>query len=204
VGRKFADADLGGELLHDMPDKLFRYRFAPNLAGAAYTPKETTGIDSGRRRPSIHKPGHPIWNRDGSNVTGLPAEVHNCPMPFALLKMANGQYRQLVPPKPAGEQKCQKCPTTFTLHLPAIGCLPQSLPCPAVNQLPILTPSFLTPFTRRIPAAAARNNTNPRILRSRVAKRTMSCAGISIGTRRSRCGTASLAPMSLSVRGTIC
>ena len=31
VGRKFADANLGGELLNDMPNELFRYRFAPKL-----------------------------------------------------------------------------------------------------------------------------------------------------------------------------
>ena len=30
VGCKFADANFGGELLHDMPDELFRYSFAPN------------------------------------------------------------------------------------------------------------------------------------------------------------------------------
>ena len=90
---EFANANLGGELLDDVPDQLFRHIFAPNLAGAAYTPKETTGIDSGLRRLFIHKPGHPIWNRDGSNMPSLPAEVNNCPMPFALLKMANGQYR---------------------------------------------------------------------------------------------------------------
>jgi hypothetical protein len=49
-------------------------------------------------------------------------------MAFALLKMANSQHRQLVPSKSAGEQKCKKCPITFTLHLPAVGRLPQSLP----------------------------------------------------------------------------
>src|SRR5215475_6014662 len=127
-GREFANANLGGELLDDVPDQLFRHSFAPNLAGAAYTPKETTGLDSSRRRPVIQKPGHPVRNWDGSNVTSLPAEVHNCPMPLALLKMANGQHRQLMPPKPAGEQKCKKRPITFTLHLPGVGRLPQSLP----------------------------------------------------------------------------
>ena len=31
VGGKFADANFGGELLHDMPDELFRYSFGPKL-----------------------------------------------------------------------------------------------------------------------------------------------------------------------------
>jgi hypothetical protein len=33
-----------------------------------------------------------------------------------------------VPSKAAGEQKCQKRPITFTLHLPAVWRLPQGLP----------------------------------------------------------------------------
>ena len=43
VRRKFAHANLGGELLDDVPDQLFRHSFAPNLAGTAHTAKETTG-----------------------------------------------------------------------------------------------------------------------------------------------------------------
>jgi hypothetical protein len=34
-------------------------------------------------------------------MTCLAAEVHDRPMPFALLKMANCQRRQLVPPQAA-------------------------------------------------------------------------------------------------------
>jgi len=43
-------------------------------------------------------------NGNGSNVTSLPAQVYNCPMPFALLKMATSQGREFVAPKSAGEQ----------------------------------------------------------------------------------------------------
>src|ERR1700724_3995 len=34
VRREFANANLGGELLNDVPDQLFRHSFAPHLAGA--------------------------------------------------------------------------------------------------------------------------------------------------------------------------
>ena len=40
VRREFANANLGGELLDDVPDQLFRHSFAPHLAGAAHTPKD--------------------------------------------------------------------------------------------------------------------------------------------------------------------
>lgn len=36
VGRKFADANPGGELLYDMPDELFRHSFAPDSTGATH------------------------------------------------------------------------------------------------------------------------------------------------------------------------
>src|ERR1700754_1413669 len=64
VRRELANTNLGGELLDDVPDELFRHSFAPNLPGAAYTPKEITGIDSGRRRPVIQQPGYPFRNWD--------------------------------------------------------------------------------------------------------------------------------------------
>jgi len=70
--REFANADLGGELLDDVPDQLFRHSVAPYLAGAAHTPKETTGLDYSRRGPVIQKASYPIWDGDGSNVTSLP------------------------------------------------------------------------------------------------------------------------------------
>jgi hypothetical protein len=50
---EFTDANFGSELLDDVPDKLFRYRFAPNFAGAAHAPKETARLDFSRRRPFI-------------------------------------------------------------------------------------------------------------------------------------------------------
>lgn len=59
VRREFANADLGGELFDDVPDQLFRHSFAPNLAGAAHTPKETTGLDSSRRGPVVQEAGYP-------------------------------------------------------------------------------------------------------------------------------------------------
>ncbi len=125
---EFANANLRGEFLYNMPDQLFRHGFAPNVAGTTYAPKETTSIDSSRRGPVIQKAGYPIRDGNGSNVTSFPAEVHNCPVPFTLLKMADSQHCQFVPAKPAGKQKGKKRPITFTLHLPAVGRLPQSLP----------------------------------------------------------------------------
>jgi hypothetical protein len=40
VGRKFANANLGGELLDDMPDEFLRDSFAPNSTCAAHPPEK--------------------------------------------------------------------------------------------------------------------------------------------------------------------
>ena len=40
VRREFANANLGGELLDDVPDELFRYSFAPSSTGATHTPEK--------------------------------------------------------------------------------------------------------------------------------------------------------------------
>jgi hypothetical protein len=84
VGRKFADADLGGEFLHDMPDELFRYRFAPNSACATHPPEKAARGNSCNPCPVIQKAMHPIRDGNGPNVTTLSAQVHDCPMLFAL------------------------------------------------------------------------------------------------------------------------
>ena len=89
VRREFADANLGGKLLDDVPDQLFRNSFAPDISGAAHAPKETTGVDSSRRCPVIHKAMHPIRNGNGSNVTTFAAQVYD--LPNALRAAGDGQ-----------------------------------------------------------------------------------------------------------------
>jgi hypothetical protein len=128
VRRQFANADLRGELLFDVPNDLFRHSFAPNPSGAAYTPEETTSLDFSRRCQGIQKTGHPPGNRDGSNVTGLPTEVNNSPMPFALLKMVNGQHRQFVAATARRRAKAQEAPDPVYPSSAAVGRLPQSVP----------------------------------------------------------------------------
>ena len=99
------DANFGGELLHDMPDELFRYSFAPNSTCATHPPEKAARVNSGRLCPLIQKAMHPIRDGNGPNVTTLSAQVHDCPMPFALLEMAHAQVGELVAPESAGKQE---------------------------------------------------------------------------------------------------
>src|SRR5215475_9146548 len=70
---------------------------------------------------------HPIRDRNGPNVTALSAEVYDCPMLFALLKMVNGQAGEFVPTKSAREQQSQHCPVPLALHLLLVRSLPERL-----------------------------------------------------------------------------
>lgn len=70
---------------------------------------------------------HPIRDGNSPNVTTLSAEVHDCPMSFSLLKMANGQAGEFVPTESASEQQRQECPITLALHLLVVRCLPECL-----------------------------------------------------------------------------
>ena len=153
VGRKFADADLAGELLDDMPDELFRYSFAPNSTCATHPPEKATRANSGRRCPVIQQAMHPIRDGNGSNVTTLSPQVHDCPMPFALLKVAQGQLASSCRRSPQASSRASSARSRLPLICSGLGACQSACPCSAVNQLPSLTPSFFTPLTRRIPAA---------------------------------------------------
>jgi len=104
VGREFANANLGGELLDDMPDELFRYSFAPNSTGTTHTPEKAAPVNSGGFCPIIQQAMHPVRNRNRSNVTSLSAQVNDCPMTFALLKVADSQAGEFMATESASEQ----------------------------------------------------------------------------------------------------
>jgi hypothetical protein len=51
--REFADANLSGEFLDDVPDQFFRYSFTPNSARAAHPPEKAAHVNYGGGRPVI-------------------------------------------------------------------------------------------------------------------------------------------------------
>ena len=104
VRRELRDADLGGKLLDDVPDEFLRHPFAPNFARAAHAAKEAAAGNSSGFHPVVQETMDPIRDGDRSNVPGLPTQVYDCPMPFALLEMANSQPGEFVPTEPASKQ----------------------------------------------------------------------------------------------------
>src|SRR5215469_9699285 len=70
----------------------------------------------------------PIRDWNGSNVASFSAQVHDCPLPLALLKVVDGQTGYFVATQSAGEQYRQERPIPFALDPLAIRCLPEYLP----------------------------------------------------------------------------
>ena len=121
-------ANLGGELLDDMPDELFRYGFAPSSTGATHTPEEASPRQFRRplsSRPAGHapNPGREWFERDQPFRSGLR-------LPNALRAAAGGRKsdRRVRAPESTGQQEGKQCPITFALELLAVWCLPECLP----------------------------------------------------------------------------
>jgi hypothetical protein len=113
---EFRDADLCGEFLNDVPDKLFCYSVAPGSASAADTTEEMPRFDTRSLRPFAQLRIHPIWNGNGENVASLSSQIHNCPMPFALLQMVESQRGKLATTKSAGKHQGEQVPIPFALQ----------------------------------------------------------------------------------------
>jgi hypothetical protein len=108
---EFGDANLGGKLLDPVPDQLFRYSFAPSSAGAVYPPEKLPGVDGLRFCPFVYFGVHPIWHGNGSNMTGLASEIHDCTVSFALLEMIECQLGEFVAAESACKQEGKQRPS---------------------------------------------------------------------------------------------
>jgi hypothetical protein len=143
----------GGVLFHYVPDYSFGHTVAPVLARAADTSEYPAGGQIGRGTPDIHGGLHPLWHRHGPDMPTLADEVDYGPVLFALLEMPEIQVSQFSPSEPASKQDRKDRSVSLTLYRIPVRRLPQPASPSAVSHFPSLTPSFLTLFTRRMPAA---------------------------------------------------
>jgi hypothetical protein len=89
---------------------------------------------------------HPIGNGNGPDVTSLSAQVYDCPVPFALLKVAEVSRASSWRRSPQASNRARSARSRLPLTCSRSGDCRSACPCSAVNQLPSLTPSFFTPF----------------------------------------------------------
>lgn len=86
VRREFVNANLGCELLDDMPDEL-SVTASPQALPALLTRRKSfpASIPADFVQSSSTPCTQSARDRNGSNVTSSSAQVHDCPMPLALL-----------------------------------------------------------------------------------------------------------------------
>ena len=102
---ELGNANPGGELLYDVPDELFRNSLSPCSTGATHTPEKLAPVNSGRLCPFVQQAMHPIRDGNGSNVTSLSPDVHDRPLPFALLQVAESEIGELMATESTGQQE---------------------------------------------------------------------------------------------------
>jgi hypothetical protein len=151
VRRQFGNANSGGELLDDVPDELFRYSLSPSSTGATHVPEKPACVNSGRLCPFGQHAMHPIRDGNSSNVTSLSAQVHDRPMPFALLQVAESSSASSWRRSPQDSRTASSARSRLLFSRLPSGACQSACPCSAVNQLPSLTPSFLTPLDAPYP-----------------------------------------------------
>lgn len=123
--REFGDADLGRKFLDNVPDEFFRHRFAPNFASAAHATEKAGTDDSSSLHPVVQETLHPTRDWHGSNVTSLSPQIHDYPMCFAVLKLANGERGEFVTTEAASKKSGEQCPIALAFDPLAIRRLPE-------------------------------------------------------------------------------
>jgi hypothetical protein len=67
-------------------------------------------------KPLVEDMLYPCWHRNGAEVACLSLQIHNGPMFFMLLNVADVQLNCLMAPEATGKQHRQKCSITFFLQ----------------------------------------------------------------------------------------
>ena len=73
-----------GALSNRVPDDILGDSFSPRGSVTTDCPEDPARSDIGGSRPPINSGFHPKRHRNGSNVTTLPDEIHDRPVPPAL------------------------------------------------------------------------------------------------------------------------
>jgi hypothetical protein len=119
--------------VHEVPDNVFADAIAPNRSILADGAEYSSAVNLGCRCPAVQLVFDLKQNRNGSNMTALPNQVHNHPMPLTDLYLFEWQVASI-----AQSLRCCRRSPQFTKH---------EL-CSRLNQLPERCPSCLAPFTR--------------------------------------------------------
>jgi hypothetical protein len=103
-------------------------------------------------QPSIAAFTHP-GHRYRADVGSLANQIGDDPVLLSLLKVLHCEVRDLAAPQTTRQHYRQNCASRRPLRLSTLGARRRERLCSPVSLFPSLTPIFLAPFTRRMPAA---------------------------------------------------
>src|ERR1039457_5206742 len=107
---------------------------------------------------------HPIRDGNSSNVASLSPQVHDCPMPFALLYVVESQLGEFVATESTCKQEGKQCPITLALQPLAVWRLPKCLPL--FGGQPVAEPDAPPPPPKPCPPLVSWSSFRGRRLRS--------------------------------------
>jgi hypothetical protein len=153
--RNMGQPEFSCVMFYNVPDDSFRYTFAPGLARATYTSKQSASRNPGFSCPQVDGGFDPFGHRHGSNVAAFANQINYGPVFFALLQVREFQIGQFAAAESTAQQygEDRTIPRSFECvrrrRLPEATCF--------VSREPVSKPhaELFAPFTRRIPAASS-------------------------------------------------
>ncbi len=95
---QFLDPGFLCVLADDVPDDFFSHAVTPNSTSPVHATKHPARGEACCIQPVIKNLLDPVRHRHSPRVTGLPNEIDNGPVLFALLKVREVQLNGFVPP----------------------------------------------------------------------------------------------------------
>lgn len=132
----------------------FSVTLSPSFSNLVDATKHFTCCNVRTLEPLIESLLHSRGHRDRAGRPCLSLQTDNGPVLLTLLNVAEIQFHCLTAPHATREQaRPEVLDPVFRSSAHHLVPATISCDCSAVSQFPSLTPIFLTPFTRRIPAA---------------------------------------------------
>jgi hypothetical protein len=158
-------------ILHDVPDNFLCHAFTQDPPHLRHSTEDLTSVDTRSIQPDSQLFHYPTGDRNRANVSCLALQIDNGPVFLSLFKMFDSEANGFVAPQAAGKQQRKKRTISLALELFAVWGSPERKGL--FNSQPVAkrTPRFLTPLTRRIPAARRNSAGRCRLPRRRGAER---------------------------------
>ena len=151
--RQFLQSNEFCRILYDVPDGLLGHAFTQDPSHLRHSTEDLTSVDPRSIQPDLQLFHHPTRDGNRANVSCLALQIDNGAVFLPLIQMFEPKANGFVAAKTVGKQKSKKSAISLALELRVVrGSTERDA---LLNSQPVARrmPRFLTPLTRRIPAA---------------------------------------------------